>query len=128
MTGLNNSGQIKPQPDIRAELSCPYKSMFVNRENPRVLTSFFFSQVLDLVRAGRAGAQRVGVCGLAFKGMAGTVNWQTIVFALARSKFAWKIPDESTEIDTLTEAHTAAAEFTLTHSRKQECVYHNVRA
>ena len=106
------------------QLSCPYKAMFVNRENPRVLTSFFSShKVLDLVRAGRAGAQRVGVCGLAFKGMAGTVNWQTIVFALARSKFAWKIPDESTEIDTLTEAHTAAAEFTLTHSRKQECVY-----
>ena len=79
--------------------------MFVNRENPRVLTSFFFSQVLDLIRVGRAGAQRVGVCGLAFKGMVGTVNWQTIVFALARSKFAWKIPDESTEIDTRTE-HT----------------------
>ena len=79
--------------------------MFVNRENPRVLTSFFFSQVLDLIRVGRAGAQRVGVCGLAFKGMVGIVNWQTIVFALARSKFAWKIPDESTEIDTRTE-HT----------------------
>ena len=25
------------------QLSCPYKAMFVNRENPRVLTSFFSS-------------------------------------------------------------------------------------
>ena len=70
----------------------------------------------------------MGVCGLAFKRMAGTVNWQTIVFALARSKFAWKIPDESTEIDTLTE-HTQQLpnSHLLTLESRSVCIITYVR-